>query len=272
LTQGYAVGSRAVASAGAIIEANGPAPSIARYTFSGVEGVYDIGVGYYDENDGIARMEVWIDGVEVDDWFWNQDLGSPNLSPQTLTERSIQDVVLRAGDVIELRGFRDGGFERVRTDYLDFAYIRPVDDVPPPPVAFRVEAEAFQLVQNFAVATRAVASGGAVIESTGAGAEQIARYTFAAADGVYDLAIGYYDENDGVARMEVWVDGVEVDDWLWSQDLGSPNLATQTLTERIIAGVELQTGDVIELRGFRAAGEPVRTDYIDFLRLDDPLM
>jgi hypothetical protein len=27
------------------------------------------------------------------------------------------------GSVIELRGFRDGGFEKVRTDYLDFTFV-----------------------------------------------------------------------------------------------------------------------------------------------------
>jgi hypothetical protein len=265
---GFTVAARAIASGGGIIEVLSGSSGVARHSFAGAAGVYDLGIGYYDEDDGVARMEVWVNGVEVADWLWNQNLGSPGVALQTLTERAIDDVTLRPGDVIELRGFRASG-EPSRTDYVDFTYDRAIPDTPPPPPPFRVEAEAFQLAQSFGVVSRSISSGGAFIEATG-GSPQIARHTFAGVAGVYDLDLGYYDENDGVARMEVWVDGVEVADWLWNQNLGSDGVSAQTLTERAITGVALEAGDVIELRGFRAGGfEKVRTDYLDFTYVDD---
>ena len=213
-------------------------------------------------------MRVLVNGVEIDDWLWNQDLGDDDVSPQTLTEREIADVALSAGDVIEVRGFRDSGREKLHTDYLDFDFDRPFDGAPPP-MPFRVEAEDFALVQGFFAASRPIASDRAIIETT-SDAEAVARLVFSGADGVYDLALGYYDENDGVAQMRVLVNGVEVDDWLWNQNLGGSDLSSQTLTEREIAGVDLRDGDVIELRGFRDGGaEKLRTDYLDFAFVDD---
>ena len=144
--------------------------------------------------------------------------------------------------------------------------VTPVDDGPPP---FRVEAEDFALVQGFEVASRAIASGGEIIE-TASNAEAVAQFVFSGADGVYDLALGYYDENDGAASMRLLVNGIALDDWLWDQDLGDSGLSPQTLTERQIADVALSDGDVIELRGFRDGGsEKLRTDYLDFLFVDD---
>ena len=267
LVRGFYSAPRPIASGGAIIETTSDSEAVARYVFSGASGVYDLALGYYDENDGQAWMRVLLNGDEIDDWQWNQNLGDSGLSLETLTERRIADVALRGGDVIELRGYRDGGREKLRTDYLDFALDGASDA--PREAAFRVEAEEFQLVQNFRRSPSGISSGDAMIEAT-SGTESIARFEFREASGVYDLALGYYDENDGVARMRVLVNGREVDDWLWNQNLGVDDISREARTDRDISNVELRTGDVIELRGYRDGGaEKLRTDYLDFVLIDE---
>lgn len=132
-----------------------------------------------------------------------------------------------------------------------------------PAPTMRVEAESFQFVRGFVAENRPIASGGQVIVSFDPD-EAVARHVFAGAAGVYNLDIGYADENDGRAWMEVLVNGVEIDEWVWDKNLGSPDLNLRTLTEHRVAGVALAPGDVIELHGHKDGFEPTRTDYVDF--------
>jgi len=172
--------------------------------------------------------------------------------------------------VIEIRGFKDGG-EPLRTDFLDFTL---VDDTPPPPPApepFRVETEAFTVEQGFVVGNLGDASGGKVLFAGGSG-EQIASYIFTAASGVYDLDLGYFDENDGAAALSVFVNNSQIDSFVWDQNLGSALANAATRAVRAIDGVTLQTNDVIEIRGFKDGGEPLRTDFLDFTYVDDLMM
>jgi hypothetical protein len=252
--QGFAIATVGAASGGKVLAAVGAGEQIARMTFTGAAGVYDLGIGHFDENDAVASMRVLLNGVEVDGWGWDLDLGSGSPNAQTLAERTLSGLALRNGDVIELRGLRAPG-EPLRTDYLEFAYVEPIPD-------FRIEAESFEFVQGFRAVDLRAASGGAYIQAAGGG-EQVAQTLFAARDGVYDLRLGHFDESDGVARMRVLVDGREVDSWLWNGAGGSTGPGAGSLTERAIDGVVLRQGDVIQVRGFAATGEPLRTDYLD---------
>ena len=271
LDSGFVIKTRAAASNGAHIEAVDASEHVASYVFAGIDGIYDLGLGHFDENDGVAAMRVLVNGEEVDNFLWNLTTGSPTPTAQSLVERAIPGVTLHNGDIVELRGFGGKG-EPLRTDYLDFD--RVGDIPPPPPTDFRVEAETLTIVQGFAVEEIGPqASGGSVLRATGAG-EQIASYAFAAAPGVYDLAIGYFDENDGTASLRVLRNGSVIDSFIWNQDLGSPLADPSTATVRQITGVTLALDDVIEIRGFGdnpdgSANEPLRTDYIDFSRVGD---
>jgi len=85
------------------------------------------------------------------------------------------------------------------------------------------------------------------------------------AAGRYDLAIRHSDENDAVASLSVLLNGDVIDAWDWDQNLGGPLMSPSTLTDRIILGVDINPGDVLELRGSGVAQEPLRIDYVDLV-------
>lgn len=132
---------------------------------------------------------------------------------------------------------------------------------PPPTNIGLIEAENFAFVRGFAVQNVKAASGGAVIQANGSG-EQRATTTFTGSDGVYDLRVAYFDENDGLAKLAVQVNGATVGSWTWGQDFGSGNANAATLTSRTIADVSLDTNDVIEFSGYANGGEPLRIDSL----------
>jgi hypothetical protein len=260
LVQGFRVQGRAAASGGANIEAVGADEQAARWTFAGRDGVYDLGIGHFDETDGAARLSVLVDGGLADAWTWGSGSGSPLPDALSRAVRAIEGVVLRAGDTIELRGFAATG-EPLRVDFVDLAFREPL-------AIQRIEAESMALAQGFRVQARSAASGGANIEAAGAGL-QAARHVFGGPAGIYDLDIGHFDETDGVARMAVSRNGVQIDGWLWDQDTGSATPTAAALRVRRVEDVALDPGDVIELSGFADGGEILRTDFLDFVRTGD---
>ena len=138
-----------------------------------------------------------------------------------------------------------------------------------PPAPFRIEAETLDRVSGFRLEHVAAASGDQVIKSPNPKVEAHARFTFTEQDGVYDLDLGYFDENDGKSRLAVFVDGVEIDSFRFKEHLGCSHPNARTHVERHIANVEIETGDVIELVGHSQHDEPLRIDYLDFTFVDD---
>ncbi|MES0828548.1 hypothetical protein, partial [Ruegeria sp. SCP11] len=128
-----------------------------------------------------------------------------------------------------------------------------------PPTPFRVEAETFQIVSGFQVKSNGHASGNQYLQASGQ-EEQRASYTFTGSDGIYDLGLGYFDEADGQSQMSIFVNGVEIDNFIWNADAGNNFVNSSSFVERTISDVSLSNGDVIEIAGFQDSGEPLRTD------------
>ncbi|WIY24484.1 hypothetical protein [Parasedimentitalea psychrophila] len=380
----FKVKSLAPASANQVLQADGSGEQRASYVFDRSAGTYALTIGYFDENDGVSSFGVFVDGVEIDNWLWDEDLGSAFANNMTATTRTITGVQINQGEAIEVVGMKDGG-EPLRFDFVDFAplgadVIAPevvnvmapdiglaqagtasteisvtysdnvaldvlyfdiddirvtgprgidvdvigfsvdtpsdgtprtvtytieapgltwdpadngfysislealevhdtsfnaaqaivdlasftvaIDDQPPPP-SFRIEAENFTRDVAFQVKSLAPASGDQVLQAEGQG-EQRASYVFNRPTGTYELTIGYFDENDGVSSFGVFVDDVEIDNWLWDEDLGSAFANNMTATTHTIQGVNINMGDVIEVAGMKDGGEPLRFDYVDF--------
>jgi len=116
---------------------------------------------------------------------------------------------------------------------------------------------------GYSVNSTSLASGGELIKATGSGAHT-ATQAFAGSDGVYDLKVTYWDENDGAATLGIYVNGASVDSFVWNQNLGNANLGSQNRTSHTTGGISLHPGDVVELRGIIDGGEPVRVDSLDF--------
>ena len=257
----------ASASSAPDVTAAGGATTIVTVTFADIDGVIAIGsLGVTDIVVTGPDGPLLVTGISVSP----AGDGTPRTASYTvaapggawdLADNGLYSVALAAGEVFDNEGLAAAA--GVLTTFTV-----AVPDTPPPAEPFRVEAEDFALSGGFVVRARSSASDGANIESFGGG-EATATFVFDRADGVYDLGLGYFDENDGVASMRVLVNGSEIDSFLWNADTGFANPATGALVERAILGVALETGDVIELKGTGATGEPVRTDYLDFTFVDE---
>ena len=125
----------------------------------------------------------------------------------------------------------------------------------------RTEAEALTVEMGFAAVANPHPSGDAVLQATAAASS--AGGSFSGPAGRYDLVVGYVDETDGASTLEVVVDGVVVDSFVWDGAFGDATVTPAGLAEREVAGVALAPGSTIVLRGARDGGEPLRTDYVE---------
>ncbi|NDW33377.1 VCBS repeat-containing protein [Salipiger sp. PrR007] len=253
---GFMVKSNPHPSAGQYLEANA-AQSQAGGVFAGATGYYNLTLGYFDETDGTSFMEILVNGAVVAAFDWGAPDGSQIVTAAAKREYLVEGLHLGSGDIIELRGARDGG-EPLRTDYID---ISPGED-PGPASNFSLEAEDLAVLSGFEVVRNGAASASHVLQQSGGGTAR-ACYTMEQT-GIFDLTLGYFDENDGISELWVTVNGAEVARFLWDGTSGS-NLANKaSLTEYLIPDLSLKAGDVIELSGQGDGGEPLRLDYLDF--------
>ncbi|MEL7333017.1 MAG: Calx-beta domain-containing protein, partial [Cyanobacteria bacterium J06560_2] len=93
-----------------------------------------------------------------------------------------------------------------------------------------------------------------------------ATFNFEGASGAYDIIVGYFDEEDGVAQLEVAQGTTVIDSWILDQRLGGNGAKRQTFTTRTIAeSYIVSAGDSFTITGVESNGEPVRVDYIEFI-------
>lgn len=129
--------------------------------------------------------------------------------------------------------------------------------------AIRIEAESMTLSGYVAELNKSFASGKAIIGISSTATSGTATTVFTGTAGTYNLAVGYYDENDGNSPLTVLVDGVVIDSWTFNQQLGSNSASATTFATRQITGVNLNANSVIEIRGVVNSGERARIDYIE---------
>ncbi len=87
--------------------------------------------------------------------------------------------------------------------------------------------------------------------------------------GLYDVAVTYFDENDGTSSAALAVDGETIGNWLFSND--GPGSAAQAANLRtlVFQGVALGADSVLSLSGTQDFGEFVRFDKVDLTRTGD---
>ncbi|MDX2214219.1 MAG: hypothetical protein SFY66_13095 [Oculatellaceae cyanobacterium bins.114] len=187
----------------------------------------------------------------------------------TVAKDGTYTVALQAGQVVDLNG------NSAQTTIGEFQVrLAP----------FRVEAETLTLTNYIveqAVNTGVpffpgVASNNGLIRLAGNSGTNItgsATTTFSGPAGTYNLVVGYFDENDGISRVQVRVNGALVTggEWDFDNDFGVSNVSTQGFARRQVSNVQLTPGATIEIRGFQvapgtnSAQETARVDYIDFV-------
>lgn len=152
------------------------------------------------------------------------------------------------------------------------------------PNIVRIEAESLTL-SNFRIDNepeqtpelRALLSGGQMIRVANDNpAQGTATTLFNGATGLYDVVVGYFDENDGESQISVTVGGKLLQQWTLNENTGdsingsavvrTPDDYQKTFKLRTLAVRELiSNGQAIEVIGTLVDGEPSRIDYIEFI-------
>ena len=262
LSGGYAVEANAAASGGQLIRrlASGGYAATASTEYTGAAGNYDIAVSYFDENDGMSNLAFLLNGQMLDEWVADEDpVCSDCASPgaNTLRTRVVaRGMRLLPGDEITLQGTGEH-YEYARFDKLTVS----------PTGSSTYEAERMALKGGYAVEANAAASGGQLIRrlaSGGYAATASTEYTGAA--GNYDIAVSYFDENDGMSNLAFLLNGQMLDEWVADEDPVCSDCASpgaNTLRTRVVArGMRLLPGDEITLQGTGEHYEYARFDEL----------
>ncbi|MEL6493717.1 MAG: hypothetical protein AAFQ41_01175 [Cyanobacteria bacterium J06623_7] len=259
----YRLEANSVASGGEILSLKGGAGDevgSASFTFE-QQGIYDIALGTFDEDDGMAAIVLELNGTQIGETIMlNEDLGRNVADSFTQVSRNVaSDIELNAGDVLTVMGFEDNG-EFARLDYLEFT---PAVSSEP----IRLEAEDADSLLNYRLESNSVASGGEILSLKGDARDEVgsASFTFDR-QGTYDIVLGTFDENDGMASITLELNGAQIGETIvLDQELGRnvPDSFTQ-VSRNIASGISLNAGDVLTVNGFEQAGEFARLDYLEF--------
>jgi alpha-glucuronidase len=110
------------ASGGRAVECTPPAAScVAIFRFQRPAGWYDLGIQYFDQNNGASNFKVLLAGETVDSWRADDHLTAVKIGGDSSTRRWITGLALRPGDEIRIQGVPDGA-EHAAFDYVE---IRP---------------------------------------------------------------------------------------------------------------------------------------------------
>ncbi len=265
LSGGAAIEQQTFASGGGYVMANPSDTFHATSLFSGETGYYDIVVGHYDDNDGAAEIIVKVDNQELGRWYADQDLGSASASANSFTNHLVAEGVQVSNlDLIELIAIEDNG-DQANLDYIQFIKVEP-ETVPHLSEPIRVEAEDMTLSGDSILEDQGFASGGQLMKTA---SSLTATTEFTGPEGLYNIIIGYWDENDGNSPVTVKLDGATLDSWIFDQDLGNGLAGIDNFVTRTVASaVTLNAGVTLELQTSKESGEYARIDYVEFVSVN----
>jgi alpha-glucuronidase len=107
------------ASGGKAVEcAREAEPCTAAFQFNGKPGWYNLGVEYFDQNNGVSRFRVFVGQQCIDHWLADADLPSRRPDGSSSTRRLITGVALRPGDEMRVEGTPQGD-EPAPLDYVE---------------------------------------------------------------------------------------------------------------------------------------------------------
>jgi len=108
------------ASGGKAIECADANGCSATFRFSGEQGEREIDVEYFDQNNGVSKFRVLVDGREVDEWRADDHLPAKKIGGDSSTRRRIHAVNLRSGDEVRIQGI-PGGEEKAGLDFVEIS-------------------------------------------------------------------------------------------------------------------------------------------------------
>ncbi len=98
-----------------------------------------------------------------------------------------------------------------------------------------------------------------------------ARFRYQGPPGRYDVAVEYFDQNNGVSKFKLWIAGRLADQWAADDTLPASSMNGSSATRHTVPGAMLQTGDEIRVEGVPDGGEPAPLDYVELSPSGRPL-
>src|SRR5207249_6984462 len=105
------------------------------------------------------------------------------------------------------------------------------------------------------------ASGGQAVRCPSATCSASMR--FGGASGTYDIAVQYFDENDGASTFTLYAADRQLDRWVADADLPSRDPNGHTSTRRVVRRVVLAHGEAIRVEARADRDEGAVIDYIE---------
>ena len=129
----------------------------------------------------------------------------------------------------------------------------------------RIEAESMQLQGYIPVSVIPWedASAGKAIECPAPAQSCSAQLRFEGKPGRYEIAIQYFDQNNGVSKYRVFVGAQLVDEWLANASLPATEPNGDSSTRRTIHNIMLRPGDELRVEGIPDGGERAPLDYVE---------
>jgi alpha-glucuronidase len=130
----------------------------------------------------------------------------------------------------------------------------------------RVEAENMRLSGYLPIEVTPweTASAGKAVACTGH-EECSASYGFTRQLGKYDIAVEYFDQNNGGSHYELLLNDRRLEAWVADDHLPSDKMNGHTSTRHVTPDVDLHSGDVLKVVGRPDGGEPAPLDYVEFI-------
>jgi alpha-glucuronidase len=105
------------ASGGKGVECRETQGCAAVFRFERPAGWYTVDVEYFDQNNGVSKYHVYVNGQEIDSWAADNDLPARKPGGDSSSRRRIEGIALRPGDTIRIEGIPDGD-EKAALDFL----------------------------------------------------------------------------------------------------------------------------------------------------------
>jgi len=116
----------AASGSGAVQLPEGASEGTVRFLYDGPAGCRELRIQYFDEDDGVSTLKLFVGGELIDEWQADGRLPTPTTRPDahSSTRRTVRVEALRPGDEIRIEAAADGG-ERAAIDYIE---INPCKD------------------------------------------------------------------------------------------------------------------------------------------------
>ena len=94
-------------------------------------------------------------------------------------------------------------------------------------------------------------------------AECSASFRYDGPPGRYDVAVEYFDQNNGVSKYKLWIARRLAGQWAADATLPASTMNGSSGTRHTVLGVMLRPGDEIRVEGVPDGGEPAPLDYVE---------